>query len=231
MIAAPRWVACVALGGLPTVLGFAWLFCLLCAFVCVLRALAFPCFASGLLALPLCGAAPTFLCRLQRKVGKRKQLKPLMLSGNRSSEPPVAPWNLCSLTFGVSDKGVILPAALRAPKSRSENQGAGSHVARAVGFASAIRLIGWLRVARATEVEGSNCEWGRITRTTGLLNGSSGEHVVGDGRYDAFVTSASRCTNTDSRCATTCRRLRCPLSISGLSRFLLPTFLCGGKEK
>ena len=77
MIAAPRWVACVALGGLPTVLGFAWLFCLLCAFVCVLRALAFPCFASGLLALPLCGAAPTFLCRLQRKVGKRKQLKPL----------------------------------------------------------------------------------------------------------------------------------------------------------
>ncbi|MBP0589167.1 hypothetical protein J8I87_05430, partial [Paraburkholderia sp. LEh10] len=25
-------------------------------------------------ALPLCGAAPTFLCRLQRKVGKRKQL-------------------------------------------------------------------------------------------------------------------------------------------------------------
>jgi len=29
--------------------------------------LAFPCFASGLLALPLCGAAPTFLCRRKEK--------------------------------------------------------------------------------------------------------------------------------------------------------------------
>ncbi|MFL6646067.1 MAG: hypothetical protein ACJ8GM_17395, partial [Paraburkholderia fungorum] len=38
--------------------------------------LAFPCFVSGLLALPLCGAAPTFLCLPQRKVGKRKRLKP-----------------------------------------------------------------------------------------------------------------------------------------------------------
>ena len=53
------------------------------AFVCVLRLLAFPCIVSGLLALPLCGAAPTSLCRLQREVGKRKQLKPLMLSGHR----------------------------------------------------------------------------------------------------------------------------------------------------
>ena len=230
-MAAPRWVACAALGGLPALLGFDWLFCLVGAFVSVLRVLAFPCFASGLLALPLCGAAPTFLCRLQRKVGKRKQLKPLMLSGNRSSEPPVAPWNLCSLTFSVGDKGIILPAALRAPKSNSENQGAGSRAAGAVGFASARRLTGWLRVARATEVEGIRCEWGGIRRTTGLLNGSSGEHVVRDGRYDALVTSVWRCTNTDSRCTTTCCRLRCPLSISGLSRFLLPTFLCGGKEK
>jgi hypothetical protein len=29
--------------------------------------LAFPCFLSGLLALPLCGAAPTFLCRRKEK--------------------------------------------------------------------------------------------------------------------------------------------------------------------
>ena len=41
--------------------------------------LAFPCFVSGLLALPLCGAAPTFLCLPQRKVGKRKRLTPLIL--------------------------------------------------------------------------------------------------------------------------------------------------------
>ncbi|MGA9919153.1 MAG: hypothetical protein WBR17_42155 [Paraburkholderia sp.] len=35
--------------------------------VCAPAALAFPCFVSGLLALPLCGAAPTFLCLPQRK--------------------------------------------------------------------------------------------------------------------------------------------------------------------
>src|SRR6266581_960395 len=33
----------------------------------------------GLLAFPLCGGAPTFLCLPQRKVGKRKRLTPLAL--------------------------------------------------------------------------------------------------------------------------------------------------------
>ncbi|MGF6752709.1 hypothetical protein P3T16_000092 [Paraburkholderia sp. GAS42] len=37
--------------------------------------LAFPCIHVGLLASPLCGAAPTFLCPCQRKVGKRKAPK------------------------------------------------------------------------------------------------------------------------------------------------------------
>jgi hypothetical protein len=45
-------------------------------FVVDLGLLAFPCFVSGLLAFPLCGGAPTFLCLPQRKVGKRKRLKP-----------------------------------------------------------------------------------------------------------------------------------------------------------
>ena len=35
--------------------------------VCVLRVLAFPCIVSGLLALPLCGAALTSLCRRKEK--------------------------------------------------------------------------------------------------------------------------------------------------------------------
>jgi hypothetical protein len=35
--------------------------------VVVLAVLAFPCFLIGLLALPLCGAAPTFLCRRKEK--------------------------------------------------------------------------------------------------------------------------------------------------------------------
>jgi hypothetical protein len=48
-------------------------------FGCLPAALAFPRFVIGLLALPLCGAAPTSLCRLQREVGKRKQLKPQIL--------------------------------------------------------------------------------------------------------------------------------------------------------
>ena len=42
----------------------------------VVGLLAFPCFVIGLLAFPLCGGAPTFLCLPQRKVGKRKRLKP-----------------------------------------------------------------------------------------------------------------------------------------------------------
>src|SRR5579864_5070728 len=41
--------------------------------------LAFPCIVSGLLALPLCGAALTSLCRPQREVSKRKRLQPLIL--------------------------------------------------------------------------------------------------------------------------------------------------------
>jgi hypothetical protein len=45
----------------------------------LLVVLAFPCFVSGLLALPLCGAALTSLCRPQREVSKRKRLKPLIL--------------------------------------------------------------------------------------------------------------------------------------------------------
>ena len=48
-------------------------------FLVGLLLLAFPCFLSGLLAFPLCGGAPTFLCLPQRKVGKRKRLTPLIL--------------------------------------------------------------------------------------------------------------------------------------------------------
>src|SRR6266566_1563847 len=54
-------------------------FCLARLVVGTPAALAFPCFLFGLLAFPLCGGAPTFLCLPQRKVGKRKRLKPLAL--------------------------------------------------------------------------------------------------------------------------------------------------------
>jgi hypothetical protein len=43
---------------------------------CVLAALAFPCFVSGLLALPLCGAALTFFAAA-KKVSKESGLQPL----------------------------------------------------------------------------------------------------------------------------------------------------------
>jgi hypothetical protein len=36
-------------------------------FGCLAGLLAFPCFAFGLFALPLCGAAPTFLCLAKEK--------------------------------------------------------------------------------------------------------------------------------------------------------------------
>ncbi|MBC8747220.1 hypothetical protein F6X42_11565 [Paraburkholderia sp. WC7.3b] len=45
-----------------------------CFFV-VLGALAFPCFVIGLLALPLCGAAPTFFAAA-KKVGKEDSFTP-----------------------------------------------------------------------------------------------------------------------------------------------------------
>jgi hypothetical protein len=49
--------------GLQSEVFFAFAALFGCAFV----ALAFPCFLSGLLALPLCGAAPTSLCRRKEK--------------------------------------------------------------------------------------------------------------------------------------------------------------------
>ncbi|MBC8745437.1 hypothetical protein F6X42_01950 [Paraburkholderia sp. WC7.3b] len=45
------------------------------AFFVVLELLAFPCFVVGLLALPLCGAAPTFFAAA-KKVGKEDSFKP-----------------------------------------------------------------------------------------------------------------------------------------------------------
>jgi hypothetical protein len=47
--------------------------------VVVLTVLAFPCFASGLLALPLCGAALTFFAAA-KKVSKESGLQPLARS-------------------------------------------------------------------------------------------------------------------------------------------------------
>ena len=76
----PVWACCSGVliihpyGGLcKRLAGF---FVVLVFFV-ILDLLAFPCFHVGLLALPLCGAAPTFLCPCQRKVGKRKAPKTL----------------------------------------------------------------------------------------------------------------------------------------------------------
>jgi hypothetical protein len=64
---------------------FDWFF----GFLPLPGALAFPCFVSGLLVLPLCGAAPTFLCLPQRKVGKRKRLTPLILKRVSRAAAPV----------------------------------------------------------------------------------------------------------------------------------------------
>jgi hypothetical protein len=52
-----------------------WFLVCLRRFVCVLAVLAFPCFVIGLLASPLCGAAPTFFAAA-KKVGKESGLKP-----------------------------------------------------------------------------------------------------------------------------------------------------------
>src|SRR5258708_34989393 len=49
---------------------------------------AFPCFACGLLAFP-CAGGTYFSLPPQRKVGKRKRLKPPLLSGSRGSQKVV----------------------------------------------------------------------------------------------------------------------------------------------
>ncbi|EDZ97355.1 hypothetical protein BH160DRAFT_7338 [Burkholderia sp. H160] len=50
-------------------------------FVGVLAFLAFPCFVIGLLALPLCGAAPTFFAAA-KKVGKEDSSNRKLISGS-----------------------------------------------------------------------------------------------------------------------------------------------------
>ena len=79
---------------------------------------AFPCFVSGLLALPLCGAALTFFAAA-KKDKQRKRLEtpakwvPQLAQGSGASGIWVR------ARAYACDKGVILPAALRAPKSNS----------------------------------------------------------------------------------------------------------------
>jgi hypothetical protein len=51
----------------PLGAGFGGFACGASVWFVVLVVLAFPCFLIGLLALPLCGAAPTFLCRRKEK--------------------------------------------------------------------------------------------------------------------------------------------------------------------
>ncbi|NVH74424.1 hypothetical protein FSB08_18175 [Paraburkholderia sp. JPY432] len=50
-------------------------------FVVVLASLAFPCWLVGLLALPLCGAAPTFFAAA-KKVGKEDSSNRQLISGS-----------------------------------------------------------------------------------------------------------------------------------------------------
>ncbi|RZF28164.1 hypothetical protein EVC45_19165 [Paraburkholderia sp. UYCP14C] len=57
-------------------------------FVCVPAALAFPCFVIGLLALPLCGAAPTFFAAA-KKVGKEDSSNRQLISGSRGPHEAV----------------------------------------------------------------------------------------------------------------------------------------------
>ena len=90
------WVGCQG-GGFPLRIGFglpggvafacfgAFSWCCLPArrFVSVLGALAFPCFVSGLLVLPLCGAALTFFAAAK----KDKQRKRLEAPAKRVPQP------------------------------------------------------------------------------------------------------------------------------------------------
>jgi hypothetical protein len=99
-----------------------WFFAFAALWFVVLMVLAFPCFVAGLLALPLYGAAPTFLCppgglpsarlrkekqRKAKESGVRRQLAGARLLG----EPGVVLDEMCSRANNVSDKwnGRLLP--------------------------------------------------------------------------------------------------------------------------
>ncbi|PVX81236.1 hypothetical protein C7402_111138 [Paraburkholderia unamae] len=63
-----------------------------------------------------------FSLQRQRKVGKRKPLTPPTPATVHLAPPQiVAPERLSPRTFELSDKGLILPAALRAPKGITES--------------------------------------------------------------------------------------------------------------
>jgi hypothetical protein len=107
------------------------------------------------------------------------------------------------------------------------------HLARrrlfVVFFAAAAAAAAAAAVGRIAEAKLTASP--RTNKATGLQIIPSGEHAVRGGKYDGFVTDAE------------CARTRIPdaplplpsqgthLRISGVSRFLLPTFLCGRQRK
>ncbi|CAE6743865.1 hypothetical protein R69776_02596 [Paraburkholderia nemoris] len=113
----------------------------------VLRALAFPCFGSGLLVLPLCGAAPTSLCRLQREVGKRKQLKPLLLSGHRGLLGVVVHLESGFVhlhTLVTRGSSAPTPHCVRRGWVCQGNQGLQLRTVRTIGFTAAALRAPWI---------------------------------------------------------------------------------------
>jgi hypothetical protein len=86
-------------------------------FVVVRGALAFPCFRVGMLALPLCGAAPTFFAAA-KKVGKESRSHRQCDAVHHSPTLVVVPERLSPRTIHASDKALIPPAARYARHGR-----------------------------------------------------------------------------------------------------------------
>jgi hypothetical protein len=80
-------------------------------------ALAFPCVRVGMLALPLCGAAPTFFAAA-KKVGKESRSHRQCDAVHHSPILVVVPERLSPRTIHVSDKALIPPATRYARHGR-----------------------------------------------------------------------------------------------------------------
>ncbi|CAE6688466.1 hypothetical protein LMG22931_00227 [Paraburkholderia nemoris] len=190
-------------------------------FVRVLGALAFPCFVSGLLVLPLCGAALTFFAAA-KKDKQRKRLEapakwaPWSAAGSGATGIRV----LSHSALVTKDSSAPTPHCVRRGRVCIGNHGLRLRFARAIGFASA---------RRHCTHSGTPCETRTLKRSDRFY-----EWLFGARSAAGSMTPLSQ--------AYAAARTQIPVAplpgadhgtrLAGASsRFLLPTFLCGGKEK
>ena len=179
----------------------------------------------------LCGAAPTSLCMPQRKVGKRKRLKPLVLSGHRSLQRVVVHLESVFVhLLALVTRASYLPSRTTCSPEEQFNK----PVVRLVLPRS--QLLPFCSGARANRNEPIR----RLAEAKPTAPAARepapwfSELLFGARSAAGSMTPLSLTPNVREHRfhgATSGSELRFPLSISGLSCFLLPAFLCSRQRK